>query len=317
MSGSDSRVGSAEAGASEAGSAESGFESASQHASAGAPLDRAALEQYIRHLFVWGEQIDVQIHDPKPSTELPGFREVAVSARAGQASQEDTFYVSNDGQKIFRGSVYDVTKSPFASDLAKLKTEQDPSFGVPNAPVDLVVFSDFQCSFCKEEAKLLRQNVASTYADKVRVTFKDFPLEQIHPWAKTAAIAGRCVFRQKSALFWDYHDWIFENQGEITTENIKDKFNEWAKTKPLESIQLATCYDNKTTEPEVVRNQNEGRALAINSTPTAFVNGRRMVGGVPWQQLKAIIDHEIEYRKSHPVAAEKCCEVTLPTPFNK
>ena len=183
--------------------------------------------------------------------------------------------------------------------------------------MDLVVFSDFQCSFCKEEAKLLRQNVASGYADKVRVTFKDFPLEQIHPWAKTAAIAGRCVFRQKSALFWDYHDWIFENQGEITSENLKDKFNEWAKTKPLEPIQLAACYENKTTAPEVERNQGEGRALAINSTPTVFVNGRRMVGGVPWPQLKAIIDHEIEYRKSHPVATEKCCEVTLPTPFTK
>ena len=156
-----------------------------------------------------------------------------------------------------------------------------------------------------------------SYADGVRVTFKDFPLEQIHPWAKTAAIAGRCVFRQKSALFWDYHDWIFENQGEITSENLKDKFNEWAKTKPLEPIRLAACYENKTTAPEVERNQGEGRALAINSTPTVFVNGRRMVGGVPWPQLKAIIDHEIESRKSHPVATEKCCEVTLPTPFTK
>src|SRR5215217_4005712 len=66
-----------------------------------ASLDKAALEQYVRHLFVWGPQIDVKIADPKPSTELPGFNEVIVSARAGQASQEDTFYVSNDGRRIF------------------------------------------------------------------------------------------------------------------------------------------------------------------------------------------------------------------------
>ena len=289
---------------------------AAQHQGNVSSFDKAALEQYVRHLFVWGPQIEVSIQDPKPSTDLPGFREVVVSARAGQASQEDTFYVSDDGRRIFRGTVYDLTKSPFASDQNKLKTEQDPTFGVPDAPVHLVVFSDFQCSFCKEEAKLLRQNVATTYAEKVRVTFKDFPLEPIHPWAKPAAIAGRCVFRQQAPLFWDFHDWIFEKQGEITTENLKDKFSEWAETKPLEPIQLAACYDNKATEQEVARNQAEGRALAVNSTPTLFVNGRRLVGGVPWQQMKAIIDHEIEYRKSHP-PADKCCEVKLPTPLSK
>jgi protein-disulfide isomerase len=281
-----------------------------------APLDKAALEQYVRHLFVWGPQIEVKILDPKPSAELPGFNEVVVSARAGQASQEDTFYVSNDGRKIFRGSVYDLTKSPFASDQSKLKTDQDPSFGPPNAPVSLVVFSDFQCGFCKEEAKLLRQNVASSYPDKVRVTFKDFPLEPIHPWAKTAAIAGRCVLRQRAPVFWEFHDWIFENQGEITTENLKDKFSEWAKTKPLEPIQLAACVENKATEQEVARNQSEGRALGINSTPTLFINGRRLVGGVPWQQMKPILEHEIEHQQTHG-AAEKCCEVTLPSPVSK
>ncbi|HYP08939.1 MAG TPA: DsbA family protein [Bryobacteraceae bacterium] len=285
-------------------------------ASTATPFDKAALEDYVRHLFVWGSQIQVTVHDPKPSEELPGFREVVVSARAGQASQEDTFYVSQDGRRIFRGTVYDLSKSPFAADAAKLKTEQDASFGPPNAPVELVVFSDFQCGYCKEEATILRKNVASTFPDTVRVTFKDFPLEPIHPWAKPASIAGRCVLRQKANLFWEYHDWIFENQGVITTENLKDKFFEWSKGKALEPIQLAACYDNKATETEVARNQAEGRALAINSTPTMFVNARRLVGGVPWQQLKAIIDHEIEYKKAHP-SADKCCEVTLPTPLNK
>jgi protein-disulfide isomerase len=282
-----------------------------------ASVDKAALEQYVRHLFVWGPQIEVKVHDPKPSADLPGFSEVTVSARAGQASQEDTFYVSADGRRIFRGAVYDLTKSPFANDQSKLKTDQDPSFGPPNAPVDIVVFSDFQCSYCKEEAKVLRKDVASAYSDKVRVTFKDFPLEPIHPWAKPAAVAGRCVFKQKAPLFWDFHDWVFEHQGEITTENLKDKFFEWSKTKPLEPIQLAACYENKATQPEVERNQAEGRALAINSTPTIFINGRRLVGGIPWQQMKAIIYHEIEYQKTHSASAEKCCEVTLPSPLSK
>lgn len=274
------------------------------------------MEQYVRHLFVWGPQIQVNVADPKPAADLPGFKEVMVTATAGQASQEDIFFVSNDGKRIIRGTVYDVAKNPFDADKEKLKTDGQPSFGAAGAPVVAVVFSDFQCGYCKEEAKVLRQNVASTYPDQVRVVFKDYPLEPIHPWAKPAAIAGRCIFRQKPAAFWDYHDWIFEKQAEITVENLKDKVAEWAKTKALEPIQLAACMENKATESEVTRSQTEGRTLGVNSTPTMFVNGRRLVGNVVWPQLKQIIDHELEYQRKHS-SAEKCCEVTIPSPLSK
>src|SRR4051812_8934372 len=73
-------------------------------------LDKAVLEDYVRHLFVWGPQITVKVGDPKPSQSLPGFREVSVVASAGQASQEAMFYISPDGRKIIQGNVYDVTK---------------------------------------------------------------------------------------------------------------------------------------------------------------------------------------------------------------
>ncbi|MGH9658489.1 MAG: disulfide isomerase DsbC N-terminal domain-containing protein, partial [Bryobacteraceae bacterium] len=85
-------------------------------------LDKPTLEAYIRHLFVWGPQIKVEIDDPKPAP-LPGFLEVGVHASAGAARQDESFYVSKDGQKIFRASIYDVTQNPFKSDLDKLKTE--------------------------------------------------------------------------------------------------------------------------------------------------------------------------------------------------
>ena len=278
-------------------------------------LDKATLEQYVRHMFVWGPQIQVQIADPKPSASLPGFRDVTVTASAGQASQAVTFYVTPDGRRFIQGNVFDVTQSPFEADLNKIRTDLEPSFGTPGAPVVLAVFSDFQCGFCKEEAKLLRETLAKEYPTQVRVYFKDFPLEQIHPWAKPAAIAGRCVFRQKPAAFWDYHDWVFATQAEITPENLRAKIDEFAKSKALEPIQLGTCIDNKATEAEVNRSMAEARALNVNSTPTMFINGRRVVGQVAWQQLKQIIDHEIEYAKTHG-GGEKCCEVKLPSPAN-
>ncbi len=113
--------------------------------------------------------------------------------------------------------VYDVGQNPFKDDLDKLKTDLSPSFGTAGAPVVLVVFSDFECPNCKEEAEDPAAKPAQPlFPRQVRVYFKDFPLEQIHPWAKAAAIAGRCVFRQSPAEFWKYHDWIYEHQSEIT-----------------------------------------------------------------------------------------------------
>jgi protein-disulfide isomerase len=253
----------------------------------------------------------LKVGDPEPSASLPGFREVTVTATAGQATQAMTFYVTADGRRFIQGSVYDITASPFQADLAKIRTDLEPSFGAPGAPVVVAVFSDFQCGFCKEEGKVLRENLAKAYPEQVRVYFKDYPLEAIHPWAKPASIAGRCIFRQKPAAFWDYHDWIFGAQNEITLENLRAKVEEFAKSKSLEPVQLGACIDNKATESEVNRSIAEGRALAVNSTPTMFINGRRVVGQVPWPQLKQVIDHELEYAKNHG-GGEKCCEVKLP-----
>ena len=276
-------------------------------------LDKPTLEQYVRHLFVWGPQIQVKVSDPKPSS-LPGFQQVSVVASAGNATQEESFLISSDGKKIVRGVVYDVTENPFEAEQARIKTDDQPSFGPAGAPVNLVIFSDFQCSFCRDEAKIIRQQLPSTFPTQVRVIFKDLPLEQIHPWARPAAIAGRCVYKQNPAAFWEFHDWVFENQGALTVENLKEKTLELAKTKGLESAPIGGCIDTKATEAEVNRSIAEARAIGINSTPTLFINGRRLVGKLEWPQLKSVIDHEIEYQKTR---AEKCCEVTVPSLVGK
>jgi len=185
-------------------------------------LDKATMEAYVRHLNVWGPQIKVEIDNPKPSS-LPGFEEVTVHASAGNASADETLYVSKDGQKILRGNVFEVAQNPFKPQLDKLHTDLQPSFGTPGAPVVIVIFSDFECPYCKEEAKALRANLLATYPKEVRLYFKDLPLSQIHPWALPAALAGRCIFKQNPGAFWDYHDWIYEAQTDVTSENLKSK----------------------------------------------------------------------------------------------
>jgi len=277
-------------------------------------FDKPTFEAYVRHLKVWGPQIKVDIADPKPS-DMPGFSTVTVHASAGAASADFQFFVSKDGQKVVEGSVYDISQNPYKRELDKLKTDLQPSFGTPGAPVVLVEFSDFECPMCKEEAKTLRDNLLSTYPKQVRFYFMEFPLDQLHPWARAAAIAGRCIFRQNANAFWDFHDWIFAHQDDIKADNVKDKVLEFAKGKELDALQLTRCMDNKETEAEVNKSLAIGKDVGVGATPTLFINGRPIVGRVDWPTLRNVIDYEIDYQKTAHNAGEDCgCEVTLPAP---
>ncbi len=279
-------------------------------------LDKKKLEEYVRHLLLWGPQITVTVADPVPAP-MPGYSELKVTASFQKVSVDEVFYLSADGTRLIRGAVYDIAVNPFAKDLAKIKTDLQPSMGTPGAPVLIAVYSDFQCAYCREAAKTLRENLLKSYPKEVRMYFKDFPLDQIHPWARSASIAGRCVFRQNPQAFWEFHDWIFDKQAEVTPENLKEKVTAWVAEKKLDGVQFSRCFDSRTPEPEVDRNLAEGRALHVDSTPTLFVNGRKVPGSAPWAQLKAIIDWELEYGKRTGFTPESCCEVKLPIPGAK
>jgi protein-disulfide isomerase len=282
-----------------------------------APLDKAALETYVRHLLAVIPEVQVKIDDPKPSS-IPNLEQVDVHFIYGQRTQDEMFYVTKDGRRIIRGYIYDLSQNPFKEDLDKLKTSLSPSFGAAGAPVVIVVFSDFECPNCKEEAKTLRQNLATNFPNQVRVYFKDFPIEQIHPWAKPAAIAGQCIFRENPNAFWQFHDWIYEHQSDITPDNLKSKVLEFAQTaKDLDGMQLGRCIDSKATEADVDASIAQGKSLNVDATPTMFVNGRRLVGNYPWQNLKQLIEGELNYQKTAQNAGEKCCELKIPNPLNK
>ena len=278
-------------------------------------LDKAALEAYVRHLQLYMPNVQVTVSDPKPSP-MPGFVEVAVRASLGGASEERLFHVSKDGQKIVTGSVFDINDNPFKPELDKLTTDAVPGLGTVGAPVVLVLFSDFQCQYCREEAKMLRENLIKAYPAEVRLYFKDYPLDQIHPWAKTAALAGRCVYKQNPPAFWEYHDWIFENQATIAPENVTAKIAEFAKSKGWNVEQLNACIASPQTASEIQRSVAEAKSLGVNSTPTFFINGRKIPYSIKWENLKQVIDFEIGYQKTAKNAGEACCEVRLPSPLD-
>jgi protein-disulfide isomerase len=280
-------------------------------------FDKATLETYLRHVELWVPGVGVKIDDAKESKELPGFLDVTIHLSYNNNNlPEQHYFMSRDGKKIFKGDVYDINKSPFQDNLDKLNVKGAPSLGPANAPITVVVFSDFQCPMCKQEAAVIHKEITEAFPTQVRIYFRDFPLESLHNWARAAAVAGRCVYKQNPAAFWDYHDWIYENQTYIGLDNLNAKLQEFATEKNIDGMQLSRCIENKATDPEVKASMAIATSLALNSTPTIFVNGRRIDGAVPWENLKLLITEELDHQTKAAAAAsskdDSCCTVTIP-----
>jgi len=290
-------------------------------------FNKATMEDYIRHLILVNPQVNVTVEDPKPSP-IAGLKEEDVKISWGPNSETLTFYVSQDGRYLIDigqtgvpggGGIYDINESPFAGILKRLDTTGAASFGAPDAPLSLVMFSDMQCPQCKGEAEILRKNLLASFPTQVRVYFMDFPLTSIHPWAAQAATIGRCVLEQGQPHFWSYVDWIYANQNDTKPDNLRAKAEQFAKDDKLDLMSFGHCLDNPgRMTAEVDKEIAIGKSLNINETPTIFLNGRRLVGNVDWDNLKMIIQADLEYAQSHLTASnEKCCVIVPPSPLKK
>jgi protein-disulfide isomerase len=280
-----------------------------------APIDKAKVEGYLRHLYVYPDVIKMEISDPKPSP-VPGFREVNVRASYNASSEDRTFLVSTDGKKILDAKVYDLTENPFKEDLSLLKTAGAPSMGTAGAPVVLVMFSDFQCPYCKNEAQMIREKLLAEYPKQVRLYFKDMPLQSIHPWARTGALAGRCALAQGEETFWKYHDWMYAHQESITLDNFSAKMDDLAKDVPLDKTRFEACRVAPETQAALEAGLAEAKALKINSTPTMFINGRRIATTLRWEGLKQVVDFEIGYQaREHNAGEAECCMLAPLSPL--
>jgi protein-disulfide isomerase len=278
-------------------------------------FDKATLEAYLRHVELWRPDVEVKIDEPKDSKELPGYKDITVHLTFNKmALPEQHFFASQDGKKVFRADVYDINKNPFQANIDKLDVKGAPSLGPANAPITLVIFSDFQCPLCKQEAEVIHKQLPAAFPTQVRVYFRDFPLESLHNWARSAAIAGRCVYKLNPAAFWDFHDWMYDNQTYIGLDNLNSKLQEFATSKGLDNMQFSRCLESKSTEPELNASIGVGNSLQLNATPTIFLNGRKLEGAVPWETLQTLINMELDHvsKSAAPAKTEECCTVNIP-----
>jgi protein-disulfide isomerase len=127
----------------------------------------------------------------------------------------------------------------------------------------------------------------------VRFYFKNLPLKSIHPWAEGAAIAAECAQQQSPEGFWSMYHALFKNQRDINQGNLKENVTQYAKDASLDEAKFAQCFDAKGSQTQVDKDLEEAAAVGANSTPTFFINGRRLEGAQPFENFKAIIDQEL------------------------
>jgi protein-disulfide isomerase len=135
---------------------------------------------------------------------------------------------------------------------------------------------------------------------QVQVVFKDFPIEQLHPWARTAALAGRCAYQQDPKAFWKMYDLLYDGQDLISAANAWTKMNEFAGQAGLDLDSFKSCLASPEAAAAIDASRANGQQLEVSSTPTLFVNGRRIVGVDPH-----LIEQYIQYELAHRKAEDK------------
>jgi protein-disulfide isomerase len=249
-------------------------------------------EAFVRNLFAWGPDFAVKLGPLAPSPS-PDFYLVPLTVTVHDQTDTGTVFVSKDGKTFLRGEMYDTSLNPYADNLKKIQLTGDPTVGLATAKIMFVVFSDFECPHCRELHETLKTLIPEH--PEVRFIFKDYPLTQIHPWAETAAIGARCAFIQDPATYFKLADQIFDNQDVISAENAWDKLNLFAAQAGLDPSTFKSCLASKEAKDAVENNLREGQSLNVNSTPTAFINGRPAPGAD-----KSTLTQYLTYESSTP-----------------
>ncbi len=260
------------------------------------------IEAYLRHVYAFGPDV-LLVVGPLKETPIEGLHETTINLTTGENKETVKFYVSKDGKFLFRGELSDMTKDPLAESRAQIQMNDAPSLGDSKAVVTLVEYSDFECPVCRNLHDVLR-GMLPNYAGKLRVVFKDFPIEQLHPWARTAAIAGRCAYQQDPKAFWKIYDFIYDNQEIISAANVWTKMMDYAGQSGLEADAFKTCMASPEAGTAVNASRANGQQLDVSSTPTVFVNGRRIVGADP-HLLEQYINYELAQQQSGKTADKK------------
>ena len=164
----------------------------------------------------------------------------------------------------------------------EISIEGYPSIGPKDAPITIVEFSDFGCSFCAKWHNETFEELMATYPDQIRFVYRDVPFR-----AFPASEAAQCAREQDS--FWEYHDKLFSYEYGLTDE----AYLQYARDLNLDMDAFTACLSDHRYQEKVQRDLDYATELGVNSTPTFYINGIPLIGAHPLETFKQAIDKEL------------------------
>ena len=183
-----------------------------------------------------------------------------------------------------------------------ISADNDPIIGDPNAQITIIEFSDFQCPFC---ARFNTQTLPSIFEEyislgKVKLVFRDFPIQSIHPNAVPASVAAECANEQ--GKFKEMHDKLFDNQNQWNKQETIDAlslFKQYALEMQLDSKTFESCLDNGKYIDEIRKDLKDGQNYGVSGTPGFFIGNEKigyveLKGAQPFESFKKVIDEQLD-----------------------
>lgn len=262
------------------------------------------IQTEIRAHFSVPQRITITLSDPKPS-EMPGYDSLQITFSGGSKPTTLDFLLSKDRKTVARLETIDISQDL----MSKIDVKGRPIRGKSDAKVTIVNFDDFQCPFCSRMHATLFPGLLETYRDRVRFIYKDYPLVEIHPWAMHAAVDANCLADQSNDAYWTFADYVHNTQQQFRGKSVADALvtldtaakDQGAKYK-LDATKLTACL-SKQDESAVRASMAEAEKLGVDSTPTMFINGEKVSGVMPVEDLRAILDRALADAGQTPPAA--------------
>lgn len=253
------------------------------------------VERQVRSTYNVPTDVKVSIGPLRPS-EFPNYDALTITFDSGK-KQDYEFLLAKDRKTLLRMTRIDLTKDPYAEVMRKIDVSGRPTRGAKDAKVVAVNYDDFQCPFCSRMHSALFPTLLKEYGDKVLFIYKDYPLEEIHPWAVRAAVDANCLASQSVDAYWDFADYVHSNQKEVNgargTEAQAAALDKLAilqgQKHNLDAAKLQACVKAQDDKP-VRASMHEGDTIGVSATPAMFVNGRKVDGAVPIDELREVLD---------------------------
>ncbi len=188
-----------------------------------------------------------------------------------------------------------------AAEPVKISIDNDPIIGNPDAPITIVEFSDFQCPFCARFHTQTLPSILEEYIEqgKVKLVFRDFPIQSIHPNALPASVAAECANDQNK--FREMHDTLFEKQSEwnkLETTEALSLFSQYASDMQLDQEIFDSCLTSGKHISEIKKDLDDGKEYGVTGTPGFFVGNDQigfveLKGAQPFESFKKVIDAQL------------------------